>query len=69
MPIPVCMRGFLAFFSAAAAVSISFFIARESAHTMGRVTALQTSSTDRKSPGLDMGKPASIMSTPKASSC
>ena len=46
---------------------MSFSTARVRAHIVGHVTALDISITEWKSPGLEIGKPASIMSTPKLS--
>src|SRR5690606_29107348 len=67
-PIPVWIRGCLACFNASAALSISPLTARVSAHTVGFVTNLDISTTLWKSPGLEIGKPASIISTPSSSS-
>ncbi len=47
---------------------MSFSTARESAQMIGLVTALEISITELKSPGLEMGNPASMMSTPRSSS-
>ncbi|MCY1557713.1 hypothetical protein D9M68_945860 [compost metagenome] len=47
---------------------MSFFTALVSPQTVAFSTILQISETDKKSPGLDTGKPASIMSTPILSS-
>ena len=41
-----------------------FSTARVSAQIVGQVTALEISTTELKSPGLDIGNPASITSTP-----
>src|SRR5690606_28572334 len=65
-PRPVWIRLRLAYFRASAATSMSSFLARVSAHTPV-VTALEISITERKSPGLEMGNPASMMSTPSPS--
>src|SRR5690606_19373402 len=65
-PKPVWMRPCLAYLNASAATSMSSFLARVSAHTLVE-TALEISITERKSPGLEMGNPASIMSTPSPS--
>lgn len=46
-----------------------FSTARVSAQIVGQVTALEISTTELKSPGLDIGNPASITSTPNCSSC
>ena len=56
VPIPVCIRLRFAYFSASAATSISFSTARVSAHITGHVTALEISTTELKSPGLDTRK-------------
>ena len=66
---PVWIRLCLANFNASAATSISFCTARVSAQIVGQVTAFEISITELKSPGLEIGKPASITSTPNASSC
>ena len=50
------------------ATSISFSTARVSAQITGHVTALEISITELKSPGLEIGNPASITSTPSCSS-
>ena len=68
VPIPVWMRFFFAWRRASAATSISFCTARVRAQTVGQVTALDISTTELKSPGLDTGNPASITSTPRLSS-
>ena len=47
---------------------MSFFTARVSAQIVGSETALEISSTELKSPGLEMGNPASMTSTPRLSS-
>ena len=64
VPIPVCILGILACFKASAATSMSFFTARVSPHTVAFLNSLEIYSTEAKSPGLDIGKPASMMSTP-----
>lgn len=64
---PVCILPFLAKRRESAATCISFSTARERAQMMGSDTALDISITELKSPGLDMGKPASSISTPSAS--
>ena len=46
---------------------MSFSTARDRAQTVGQVTAFEISTTDWKSPGLEIGKPASITSTPSCS--
>ena len=66
---PVWMRLCLAYFKASAATSMSFCTARVKAHIVGHVTALDISITELKSPGLDMGNPASMTSTPSNSNC
>ena len=67
VPIPVWIRPRLAYLSASAAMSMSFSTARDSAQTVGQVTALEISTTELKSPGLEIGKPASMTSTPRSS--
>ena len=69
VPIPVWMRLCLASRKASAATSMSFCTARVRAHIVGHVTAFEISMTELKSPGLEMGNPASITSTPRASNC
>ena len=69
VPIPVWIRLRLAKRKACAATSISRSMARVKAQMVGQVTAFEISTTELKSPGLEIGKPASITSTPKASSC
>src|SRR5690606_25221287 len=66
-PMPVWIRGLLAYFRASTAVSISPLTARVRAHTVGVVTNLDISTTLLKSPGLEIGNPASIISTPSVS--
>lgn len=44
-----------------------FFTARVSAQIVGAETAFEISSTELKSPGLEIGNPASMMSTPRLS--
>ena len=44
---------------------ISFCTARVKAQMVGHVTAFDISMTELKSPGLEIGNPASITSTPK----
>ena len=68
VPIPVWILGLFAYFSASAATLISFSTDLESAQTEAFFTILEISSTEVKSPGLEIGKPASIMSTPNWSS-
>jgi len=53
-----------AFFNDSAATSISFLTALVKPHTLAFFTIFEISTTELKSPGLDIGKPASIMSTP-----
>ena len=65
---PVWIRPFFANFSDSAATSISFSTARVSAQMVGQVTAFEISTTELKSPGLEMGNPASMISTPSSSS-
>ena len=67
VPIPVWIRLCLANFRASAATSISFCTARVNAQIVGHVTALDISITELKSPGLEIGNPASITSTPSSS--
>ena len=69
VPMPVWMRLRLAYCRASAAQSMSFSTARVRAQMVGQVTAFEISMTELKSPGLEMGKPASMTSTPSASSC
>jgi hypothetical protein len=47
---------------------MSFSTARESAQIIGLETAFDISMTELKSPGLEIGNPASMMSTPSSSS-
>ena len=47
---------------------MSFSTARVSAQIVGSETAFEISSTELKSPGLEIGNPASMMSTPRLSS-
>jgi hypothetical protein len=61
------MRPFFANFNASAATSISFSIALVKAQMVGHVTAFDISTTELKSPGLEIGNPASIISTPSSS--
>ena len=68
VPIPVWIRPRFAYFNASAATSISFCTARVRAQIVGHVTAFDISTTLLKSPGLEIGNPASITSTPNASS-
>ncbi|MNX63969.1 hypothetical protein D3C86_949830 [compost metagenome] len=67
-PIPVWIRGRLAYCNAATAESISPLFARVNAQMIGSDTAFESSTTLWKSPGLEIGNPASITSTPSASS-
>ena len=46
---------------------MSFSTARVRAQMVGLITALEMASTELKSPGLEIGKPASITSTPNSS--
>ena len=63
-PMPVWMRGRFANFSASAAESMSLSTARVSAHTTAASpVSSEMRRTDSKSPGLEMGKPASMTST------
>jgi len=64
---PVCILGFLAYFKASAATSISFLIALVKPQTVAFRTILEISFTELKSPGLEIGNPASIISTPSVS--
>ena len=64
----VWMRGRAAPLIAAAEDSMSFASARESEHTEEDLTASATALTDAKSPGEAAANPASITSTPSASS-
>ena len=54
---------------ASAAASTSSGSVRASAATVASVTVRATASTPSKSPGDEIGKPASITSTPRRSSC
>ena len=67
--IPVCILDLLADFNASAATSISFLTALVKPQTRAFLIKLEISSTALKSPGLEMGKPASKTSTPRWSSC
>ena len=68
-PMPVWMRGRAAPASAAAAVSMSLGTARDSPHTtVASPTSAEMRCTLSKSPGLEIGKPASMTSTPKRTS-
>ena len=69
VPIPVCIRGFFAYCSASAATFMSFSTDLVSPQTVAFFTIFETASTEEKSPGLDTGKPASIISTPNKSNC
>lgn len=51
MPIPVCILGLLAYFTASAATSISFFTALVKPQTVAFLTNLAISFTELKSPG------------------
>ena len=46
---------------------MSFFTALVNPHTLAFFTIFEISTTDLKSPGLEIGKPASIISTPRKS--
>ena len=61
------MRERLACFKASPATSISFCTARVKPQTVAFFISFAISDTDSKSPGLEMGNPASIISTPRAS--
>ncbi len=61
------MRGRFAYLRASAATSISFFIARVNPQIIGFDTAFEICTTESKSPGLDIGNPPSIISTPSSS--
>ena len=62
------MRGRAAPFSAAAEASMSFSSAREREQTDADFTASAIALTEAKSPGEAIANPASITSTPSASS-
>ena len=67
---PVWIRGRLAVASASAATSMSLGIARVSPHTTAASpTSAPMRRTLSKSPGLEIGKPASMTSTPSRTSC
>ena len=66
---PVCILGLAAYFNAWPATSMSLSTARLKAQTVTFLSVLAILFTDSKSPGEDMGKPASIISTPKSSNC
>src|SRR5450759_1102958 len=69
-PMPVWMRGRLAPDSASAATSMSLATARDRAHTTAASPiSVPMRRTESKSPGLETGKPASITSTPRRTSC
>ena len=61
---PVWILGLTAFFNDSAATSISFLTALVKPQTLAFFTIFEISTTELKSPGLDIGKPASIISTP-----
>ena len=65
VPIPVWILGLIAFFNDSAATSISFLTALVKPQTLALFTIFEISTTELKSPGLDIGKPASITSTPR----
>ena len=66
-PIPVCNLLLSALLRETCAILISSTNALESAHIIGLFTFFDISTTELKSPGLDIGKPASIISTPRSS--
>ena len=68
VPIPVWILGYLAYFKEFTATSISFLTALVNPQTEDFLTILEISTTDLKSPGLEIGNPASITSTPSSSS-
>ena len=61
--------GKTACFKDSAATSISFLTALDNPQTLAFLTILDISFTELKSPGLEIGIPASITSTPCSSSC
>ena len=65
----VCMRGFFAPFTAAAAACTSSLLVRASPAMIGPSTLSATSLTASKSPGDAAGKPASMTSTFILASC
>ena len=64
----MCNLGLFANFNDLTATSISFLTALVKPHTEAFLTIFDISTTELKSPGLDTGNPASIISTPKLSS-
>ena len=67
VPIPVWILGFFASFNDSAATSISLSFALLRAQTDAFLTIFEISTTDLKSPGLEIGNPASIISAPRIS--
>ena len=63
------MRGFSAWRTASQARSTSLSAVRESPAMTGPRTTFAIASTASKSPWLAIGKPASMMSTPRRASC
>lgn len=66
VPIPVCILGLLHLLWLLRQLRC-LFTARVNPQTVAFLTNLAISFTDLKSPGLDMGNPASITSTPSSS--
>ena len=67
VPIPVCILDLLASLSASAATSMSFFTARVNPQTLAFLINCAILTTESKSPGLEIGNPASKTSTPNSS--
>ena len=67
VPIPVWILGNFAFCNDSAAILISFLTALDKAQTEVFLMIFEISTTELKSPGLETGKPASIISTPNFS--
>ena len=68
VPIPVWILGFFANFKDSDATSISFLTALVSPQTVAFLIILEISTTELKSPGLEIGNPASKTFTPSWSS-
>ena len=63
------MRGSAAFFTDSHAISTSDSTARASAQILTSRTSAEIRLTASRSPGVEQGKPASMMSTPSRCSC
>ena len=63
----MCNLGFFAYLRDSTATSISLMTALVRPQTLAFFTIFDISTTDLKSPGLEIGKPASITSTPSSS--